>query len=83
LAVFEHVQRIAADVFAVPVNHIILDSSPASIEKWDSLQHLNLVLALEGEFGVQFAPEEIEQLLSIESITAVLDQKLHAAGRML
>lgn len=81
--VFHHVQRIAADVFAVPVNHITLNSSPATIESWDSLQHLNLVLALEEELGVQFAPEEIEQLLSVESITTLLDQKLHASDRTL
>lgn len=82
-AVFHHVQRIAADVFTVPINLITPSTSPATIENWDSLQHLNLILALEGEFGVQFAPEEIEQLLSMESITTMLDQKLRTAGRIL
>ena len=40
-----------------------------------SLQHLNLVLALEQEFQVQFTPEEIEQLLSVELVAALLDEK--------
>jgi acyl carrier protein len=75
-AVFHHVQRIAADVFTISANQITPNSSPATIESWDSLQHLNLVLALEGEFGVQFAPEEIERLLTVEAIVAELEKKV-------
>jgi acyl carrier protein len=51
------------------------DSSPDNIANWDSLQHLNLVLALEQEFNVQFTPEEIEQILSVELAAALLDEK--------
>ena len=29
--------------------------------EWDSLTHLNLVLALEEEFGIEITPEEIEK----------------------
>jgi len=51
------------------------DTSPDNIANWDSLQHLNLVLALEQEFNVQFTPEEIEQILSVELAAALLDEK--------
>jgi acyl carrier protein len=51
------------------------ESSPDTIANWDSLQHLNLVLALEQEFNVQFTPEEIEQILSVELAAALLDEK--------
>ena len=40
------------------------------------MHHLNLVLALEQEFGVQFSPEEIEQLLSVELIVALVAEKM-------
>ena len=56
--------RVFADVFAVPRESINLDTSPETIETWDSLNHLNLVLALEQEFQVQFEPDEIETLVS-------------------
>jgi acyl carrier protein len=36
---------------------------------------LNLVLALEQEFNIQFTPEEIEQILSVELAAALLDEK--------
>ena len=75
------VQHILADIFHVPVEQITLMSSPDTIENWDSLNHLNLVLAIEQEFGVQLMPEEIDQLLSVESIMVLLDEKLNAAGK--
>ena len=72
------VQRIVADVFHIPAGQVRPESSPDTIETWDSLQHLNLVLALEQQFSVQFTPEEIEQLLSVELIASLLDEKLQA-----
>ena len=72
----EQVRRIAADVFKVPVETVQAESSPDTIESWDSLHHLELVLALEQEFGTQFTPEEIEQLLSVELIVGLLEEKV-------
>jgi acyl carrier protein len=76
----ERVVRIAADVFGVSADAIGPASSPDTIEAWDSLHHLNLVLALEQEFAVQFTPEEIEQMLSIELAAALVEEKLAASG---
>ncbi len=73
--VFERVQRIAADVFSVPIAQINAESSADTLEAWDSLQHLNLVLAVEQEFGVQFTPEEIEKLISVNAVVEMLATK--------
>jgi len=71
----DRVQRIFSDVFQIPIDDVKPESSPDTIPNWDSLQHLNLVLALEQEFQVQFSPEEIEQLLSVELVTMLLEEK--------
>ena len=73
--VFERVQRIAADVFSVPIAQINAESSADTIETWDSLQHLNFVLAVEQEFGVRFTPEEIEKLISVNTMVEMLAVK--------
>jgi acyl carrier protein len=75
------VQRILADIFHIPVEQITLISSPETIENWDSLNHLNLVLTIEQEFGVQLMPEEIDRLSSVEHIMVLLDEKLNPAGK--
>jgi acyl carrier protein len=73
--VLQRVQRIAADVFSVPLAQINAESSADTIESWDSLQHLNFVLAVEQEFGVQFTPEEIEKLISVNTVVQMLETK--------
>jgi acyl carrier protein len=44
------------------------NASQQSIEKWDSLGHLNLIVALEEEFDVSFEPEEMITMTSLQLI---------------
>jgi acyl carrier protein len=78
--VLNKVLAVATDVFQVPQSTLVAGSSPDTVETWDSLHHLSFVVALEQEFNVQFSPEEIEQLLSIELTTALLEEKLKGNG---
>ena len=66
------VQSAAADVFGLSVAAISETASPKTIDSWDSVQHLNLILVLEEQFGVQFKPEEIDKMNSIESISRII-----------
>jgi acyl carrier protein len=75
-SVFGRVQGIAADVLEVPREQITLESASTTIETWDSVHHLNLVLALEQEFNIQFEPEEIDRMTSVQDIVNVLSAKL-------
>lgn len=72
----ERLRRVVSDIFEVPAGELKPDSSPDNISTWDSLRHLNLVLALEQEFGIEFSPEEIEQLLSVDLIESFVEEKL-------
>jgi len=74
---FERVRGIAADVLQVPVPQLTMESSTENVESWDSVHHLNLVLALEQEFDLQFEPEEMDQMHSISHIINVLENKLN------
>lgn len=76
--VFEQIRKIAADLFAIPPERITACSSPDTIEQWDSTQHLNLVLAIEGTFSLQLSPEEMEQMKNIEQIAKIVEEKLQA-----
>ena len=78
---FERVRAIASDVFRVPADKLSADSSPESVENWDSMQHLNLVLAVEEKFGIQLDPEEIEQMKNIGAVAALVDKKLQSVAR--
>jgi acyl carrier protein len=74
--VFEQVRSIAADLFAVPADTLLAESSPENVESWDSTQHLTLVLALEESFGFQLYPEEIEQMNNLGDVARLVEAKL-------
>ena len=78
--ILARVRRVASDVFNVPAEKIGPDASPDTLEQWDSLQHLNFVLALEHEFSVEFQPEDVEQMLSIELVTMITGETMERAG---
>lgn len=64
--------RVAGDLFAVPPQALSHSSSPNDIELWDSIGHLNLVLALEQEFGVRFSPEQVDGLIDLGQAARML-----------
>jgi acyl carrier protein len=74
------VLKIAADVLSVSPSALTENSSPKTVENWDSIRHLNLVLALEDSFAVQFTPEEMEQMGTIGQIISLVGAKLGEAG---
>src|ERR1700680_500494 len=73
--VFDRVRQIAADVLQVDPHLITRGSGPETLAYWDSVQHLNLILAFEQEFRLEFEPEEIDQMNTIDQILIVLERK--------
>ena len=73
----ERLREIAADILQLPADQISSESSPENVSSWDSVRHLDLVLALEQEFGLQFEPEEIDQMNDIRRISSILARKLN------
>jgi acyl carrier protein len=72
----DEVREMAADVFAVDPQTLHADSSPERVDVWDSVQHLNLVLALEARYGIQFDPEEMDRMKNLGAIAELLKSKM-------
>jgi acyl carrier protein len=65
-----------SQVMNIPIEVINIDSSPDTIDTWDSLKQMNLVLALEDEFGVQFSDQQILEIQNVNLILLVLQELL-------
>jgi len=50
------------------------EDGPGTIAGWDSVNHVNLILAIEAEFGLEFEAGEIPDLVSVGQIRARLTQ---------
>jgi len=70
------IQQIMADVFEIPLDQITIESTQDNIDAWDSLKHLNLVVALEEEFEIYFPVEEIGNLISFKLIVVIVKEQL-------
>lgn len=47
------------------------------IEEWDSLMHIQLVLELEGTFGIKFTTTQIVDMDSVGKIIEIVNEKLN------
>jgi acyl carrier protein len=82
-------KQVLAAVFGGNPESVDRTWSMETVEKWDSLNHLKLVLALEEDFGVSFTEEQLTNLFSYESIESTLTEcgvnfpqvHMDAAGR--
>ena len=59
------VLTLAAETFQVPAADLTLESSPETVEGWDSFNHMELVLGLEKRFGIRLRAKEVMRLGSI------------------
>lgn len=72
----ERLQEIFRDVFDEEDLEIREDMSAKDIDDWDSLAQINLIVAIEKEFGVKFNLEEISELKNIGEMLEQIKIKL-------
>lgn len=76
----DKLRHVMATMLKVDAAEIGLDSSMDNVPGWDSLRHMNLVLALEEEFGVLIPDEEAGNITSYKLIKIVLEDLLNTQG---
>jgi acyl carrier protein len=74
----ERVKAVMADVLGCMPEDIPEDANPDTLADWDSLRHLELMLALETEFHLRLTTEAMSELVSLHRITDYLGER---AGR--
>jgi acyl carrier protein len=70
----EKLKRVLANIFNINVEGIDDTTSVDSVAQWDSLKHLNLVLALEHEFNITLSTEQTIEILNYPLIKSVLGE---------
>jgi acyl carrier protein len=67
--------QILSNVFEVDITALNEDSSIDNIENWDSIRHLNLILALEEEFKITIPDEEVGDLVNFKLIELIINEQ--------
>ena len=61
-----------AAVLGVPPTTLGDESSPETIKTWDSLNHLQLVMALEAAFSISLTPEDVVDMRNLGLVRTIL-----------
>jgi acyl carrier protein len=64
----DKVRQIVADITHNNVASVTARSSSENLDGWDSVAQINIIVAIEEEFGVRFEPEDIHTLHSVDKI---------------
>ncbi len=64
------------EVFDDPSITLSRDTTANDVEGWDSLTHVNLVMALELRFGIRFALGELQSLRNVGEMADVINRKV-------
>lgn len=67
-------EPVFADVFGRPIA-ITRELDATAVEDWDSLNHISLVAAVEGEFGIELTPEDLETMLNVGDLIDLIERK--------
>ncbi len=67
--------EVVARALRVPVASVSDETSPATLRRWDSLHHLELMTEIEEAYGVQFSTADMVRAQSVGQIRHLLREK--------
>lgn len=72
--IHERIQAVARTVFQDPRLELKDETTAPDVEKWDSLNHIAFVVAVEKEFGVKFRNAEVARMKCIGDLKALVQK---------
>ena len=76
--IFDRIQDIFRSVFDDQSLEIKRSTTSSDIEDWDSLNHINLVVAIEKEFNTKFSLEDIQALEDVGAMADVVEKRINS-----
>ena len=73
--IYERLNHVFQDVFddeSIKVNE---KTTADDIEDWDSLEHINLVVAVEQEFGMKFNMSEVTTMKNVGDMVKIIQER--------
>ena len=71
----QEVKKILSNALKIPKTKINSSCSTTTVDNWDSLKHIQVVLSLEKFFKIKFEVNEYNELTSYNNIITLLSKK--------
>ena len=76
--VFQKINQVFQDVFDDEDIWVNDATTAADIDDWDSLEHINLMVAIEKKFGMRFSMAEVTGLKNVGEMVDVILKKANS-----
>jgi acyl carrier protein len=73
--IIQDLQIIFSDVLDFPDLCLTAESNASNVEGWDSLAHVNLVVAIEKRYKIKFALAELRNLQNVGEMADLIVKK--------
>ena len=73
--IYSQLNKVFRDLFDDDGIELTPQTNANDIEGWDSLAHINLIVALEAKFKIKFKTAEIESLHNVGNLVDVIARK--------
>ncbi|MEL7590885.1 MAG: acyl carrier protein [Anaerolineaceae bacterium] len=78
MEIIDRLQTLFITVFDNDSIQITPQLTADDVDEWDSLSHINLMIAIELEFGIEFNPSEIQSFANVGELVTSIEKKLVA-----
>ena len=68
------IRELMSKLFSIEIETISNNAIQKEISKWDSLQHLNLIVEIEDKYDISIDPEDISAMISIDKIVEIVNK---------
>ena len=72
-------ETLFSNILSEPAESMNDETSPRTSMNWDSARHIELILAIEAAYGIQFSMPEMSSLHSLGDVRRILETKGVAA----
>ena len=69
---YKKLDEVFLDVFDDDTIHVNDDTTANDIEDWDSLEHINLIVAVEKKFGMKFNMGEVNTMKNVGEMMDII-----------
>ena len=74
--IYEALDEVFQDAFDDDSIHVEASTTANDIEDWDSLAHIDLVMAIEERFGVKFTMGEVTGMQNVGEMVGIIQERM-------
>ncbi|MCR5186223.1 MAG: acyl carrier protein [Clostridia bacterium] len=74
--IFDNLNEVFRDVFDDETITVGENTTSNDIEDWDSLEHINLIVAVEKKFGMKFSMGEVTAMKNVGEMADIISSRI-------